>query len=141
MMIIVICSVKGISAQNPAPHVSTSRIGDWRTAGSTAHAATSTTKVAASANTNASGIHRSVHAVARSANRSTAFAVRPETPPASADLVIKPLRWSRGTVHEPGGIVVIMSAVGGSYGRSSHSQRVPDADRVVRWCIQGPVGG
>src|SRR3989304_5236865 len=64
MMIIVICSVKGISAQNPAPHVSTSRIGDWRTAGSTAHAATSTTKGAASANTNAAGIQRPVPAVA-----------------------------------------------------------------------------
>jgi hypothetical protein len=90
MMIIVIWSVKGISVQKPAPHVSTSRTGDWRTAGSAAHAATNTMTVAPSANTNASGIHRSAHAVARWAKRSTAFGVPAETLSTPAALLIGP---------------------------------------------------
>ena len=68
--IIDICSVNGIKVQKPEPQASTRRIGDARIVGSTTSAATSTTSVAARANTKGSGIHRSVHALARCANRS-----------------------------------------------------------------------
>ena len=65
MMTSAICSVKGISSQKPLPQASTicASVDGVATA-----PATTTISVASSANTNASGIQRSVHAVSASAS-------------------------------------------------------------------------
>ena len=70
-----ICSVKGIKSQKPRPQPSTT----WPALdGVSVRPAMTTTSVATSANTNASGTHLSVHAVSASAERAT-------TPASSTD--------------------------------------------------------
>ena len=68
MMISDICSVNAIRSQNPLPHASITCSGED---GVQMIAAMKTNSVASSANTKASGIHRSVHAVRRSAALAT----------------------------------------------------------------------
>src|SRR5262249_19763727 len=70
MIIIVICSVNGMSDQKPLPHASTSFSGLARMSPSAMSAKMPMMTVPASAKMNASGIHRSVSSVAPAAMRS-----------------------------------------------------------------------